>query len=175
MRGRLIYAFVAELHRLDVEAMAAFDPDGPGPLRSGLDPDFREPVLLDGDGDGVAEPWRRERPMVHVPCQVEPEALEAVRMSTMGNAPRSSIDLVFHFQDLEELGLVDRDTGEALVRPGDRLGAIRTRSGELAQAFRSPLFVVEARPLGFGLSLGRSRRNLLLVSFQDRVAARSLV
>jgi hypothetical protein len=175
VRGRLIYAFLADIHRLDADAMAAVDPDGPGPARSGLDPDFREPVLLDQDADGVAEPWRREHPVVQIPCQVEPGPADALQMASTGNAPRTSVSLVFHFADLERLELVERATGEALLRPGDRLRALRTRDGVLTQSFRSALYAIEVRPLGFGLSLSRPRRNLLLVLFQSRIAARSLL
>ena len=80
MRGRLIFPFIAELHRLDTQAMA---PD--------YDEDFKEPVLVDTDDDGVGEPFRREHPPVRVPCQVEPEALEALRMATSGNTPRADM------------------------------------------------------------------------------------
>ena len=52
MRGRLIFPFLAELRRLDTAAMASTDPDGAGPLTGGFDPDFKEPVLVDRDGDG---------------------------------------------------------------------------------------------------------------------------
>ena len=121
MRGRLIFPFLAELHRLDTAAMATVDPDGVGALTGGYDPDFKEPVLVDADDDGVAEPFRREHPPVRVFCQVEPEAFEALRMATSGNTPRSSFDLVFHFRDLERLGLVDAASGDALIRPSDRL------------------------------------------------------
>ena len=41
MRGRLIFPFVAELHRLDTAAMATVDPDGAGGLTGGYDPDFK--------------------------------------------------------------------------------------------------------------------------------------
>jgi len=46
---------------------------------------------------------------------------------------------------------------------------------QLVQAVRTPpgLYVTEARPIGFGLHRRRPSRNLLLVSFQDRAAARS--
>ena len=53
MRGRLIFPFVAELHRLDTHAMATTDPDPDGPHTSGYDPDFKEPVRIDEDDDGV--------------------------------------------------------------------------------------------------------------------------
>lgn len=161
---------------MDTAGIATTDPDGAGELLGGYDPDFKEPVLVDADGDGIAEPLRREHLPVRVPCQVEPEALEALRMTTSGNTPRSSLDLVFHFRDLERLDLVDLTSGDALIRPGDRLGALLTLEGDLVQAVRTPpgLYVTEARPIGFGLNRRRPRRNLLLVSLQDRPAARSV-
>jgi hypothetical protein len=173
-RGRLIFRFQAAICRLDTAAMAS-DPDGPGALLSGYDADFKEPVLIDRDDDGVAEPLRREFPQVLVPCQVEPEAFATLRMSSSGNAPRSEFNLVLHFRDLERLGLVDPATGDALIRPSDRLSAIYDRQGELVQAIRTPpgLYVTESRPIGFGLHRARPHRNLLLVTFQDRPATRS--
>lgn len=172
MRGSLIFRFLAELHRLDAAAMASGNPTaGVAPA---YDDDFKEAILIDGDGDGVAEPLRREYPPVRVPCQVEPEAFEALRMAPSGNAPRSTLDLVFHFRDLERLHLVDAATGDALIRPADRLSALYASDGQLVQAVRTPpgLYVTEARPIGFGLHRRRPLRNLLLVSFQDRAAAR---
>jgi hypothetical protein len=167
MRGRLIFPFLAELYRLDTVAMATQPP--------GYDDDFKEPALLDSDGDGVGDAFRREHPPVRVPCQVEPETLEALRMTPSGNTPQSSIDLVFHFRDLERLALVDATTGEALIRTSDRLGGLFDTEGQLVWAVRTPpgLYVTEARHAGFGLFRGRPRRNLLVVSFNDRPAGRS--
>jgi hypothetical protein len=175
-RGRLIFAFLAEIFRVDTAAMATSDPDGPGPLTSGYDPDFKEPVLVDSNDDGIAEPLRREFPPVRVPCQVEPDALEVLRMSASGNAPRSKLELVFHFRDLERLSLVDATTGGALIRPSDRLAAIYDLEGQLVQAIRNPpgLYVTESRSIGFGLHRVRPNRNLLLVTFEDRPAARNI-
>ena len=174
MRGRLIFPFLAELHRLDTTAMATVDPDGAGPLTSGYDEDFKEPVLVDADDDGVAEFLRCEYPPIRVPCQVEPDVVEALRMAPSGNAPRTAMDLVFHFRDLEKLGLVDAQSGEVFIRPGDRLGALYDVEGQLVQAVRTPpgLYVTEARPSGFGLHRRRPRRNLLVVTFRDRPQAR---
>lgn len=173
MRGRLIFAFLAQLFRLDTRATAALDPDGAGPLTSGYDDDFKEGVLVDRDGDGIGERVRVEHPPLQIPCQVEPAEFEALGMFPSGNAPRSKLTLLFHFKDLERMGLVDAATGDALVRPGDRLGAILDRTGVLVQAIRTPpgLFVTEARIGGFGFGLLRPHRNLLLVSFSDRPLA----
>ena len=173
MRGRLVFPFLAELSRLDTHAMATVDPDGAGPLEAGYDPDFKEPVLVDRDDDGIGERVRAEHPPVRVPCQVDTKVFEELRMFASGNAPRSRLDLVFHFKDLERLGLVDPGTGDALVRPGDRLGALYDKAGELVQAVRTPpgLYVTEARPSGFGLNMARPRRNLLIATFEDRQPA----
>lgn len=166
MRGRLIFPFLAELRRLDTDAMATLTP--------GYDEDFREPALLDTDGDGAGETYRREHPPVRVPCQVEPQTIEALRMTAAGNTPQSSLDLVFHFKDLERLGLIDALTGEALIRPSDRLSGLFDTESNLVWAVRTPsgLYVTEARPAGFGLFRRRPRRNLLVVSFNDRPAGR---
>lgn len=175
MRGRLVFAFVAELHRLDTKGLATEDPDGAGPLVSGYDPDFKEPVLVDTNDDGIGERIRKEHPPVRIPCQVEPDAFEAMQEYASGNSPRSRVRLVVHFADLERMGLVDPGSGDAMIRVGDRLGAIYDLGGALVQAVRTPpgLFVTEAKPMGFGLNLPRPRRNLLLVTFEDRELAAS--
>ena len=164
MRGRLIFAFLAELHRLDTLATATTPP--------GYDDDFKEPALLD-TGNAIGERVRREHPPVRLPCQVESEAFEALQSFAAGNSPRSHARLVFHFSHLERAGLVDVATGDALLRVGDRLGAIFDSTGGLVQAIRTPpgLYVTEARPTGFGLFMPLPRRNLLLVSFDDREIA----
>ena len=72
MRGRLIFPFLAELHRLDTTGTATTDPDGAGPLTSGYDPDFKEPVGVDSNDDGIGESVRIEHPPVRLPCQVAP-------------------------------------------------------------------------------------------------------
>jgi hypothetical protein len=174
-RGRLIFAFLAEIYRLDKAAMLKSDPDGAGPLSSGYDADFKEPVLIDVDDNGVAEPYRREYPAVRVPCQIEPESFEALRLNSSGNAPKTSLELIFHFRDLERLGLVDKTTGDALIQVSDRLAAIYDLDGQLVQTVRTPpgLYVTESRPIGFGLHRSRPQRNLLLTTFQDRSPNRS--
>ncbi len=169
MRGRLIQTFHAEVFRLDRALMMVAPPES----GMGFDPDFREPVVVDRDGDGIGERRRLEFPPVRVPCQVEPKTMDELQIHAAGNSPRSKLQLVMHFRDLERLELVDRDSGEALISPGDRLGALYDRAGTLVQRFRDPpgLYVTEARPIGWGINLARPRRNLLLVTFEDRQQA----
>lgn len=164
MRGRLINPFLAEIARLDTSATAA-DPDAAGPLVSGYDPDFKETVVL--DDAGARRDARQEMPPVLVPCQVEVGAFEALQQLAAGNSPNSQVTLVFHFRDLEQMGLVDPATGDALLRISDRLVAIHDVAGNLVQAVRTPpgLYATEVQPQSFGL--GRAR-NLALVTFQER-------
>jgi len=153
MRGRLIFPFLAELCRLSAE-------------EDSYDHDFKEPAL------GAASP-RVELAAVRVPCQVEPRVFEDLRMLASGNAPRSELSLVLHFRDLERLGLVDLNTGEALIRPNDRLAGLYDLEGRLVQRIRTPpgLYVTQAQPRGFGMSRSRPLRNLLLVTFEARQLA----
>ena len=155
MRGRLIFAFLAEVHRLDRTATAV-DP--------GFDEDFREPSLVSRGAR------RREHSPVRIPCQVDTKVFDELRMHASGDSPRSRIDLIFHFKDLERLGLADSGTGDALIEPGDRLAAIYDKAGTLVQAVETPpgLYVSEARPAGFGLNMASPSRNLLVVTFEDR-------
>lgn len=95
---------------------------------------------------------------------------EALQQFGAGNSPNSRIVLVFHFRDLERMGLVDTATGESLLRINDRLVAIHRMDGVLVQAVRTPpgLYATEVQPQSFGLGLSR---NLLLVTFDEREVA----
>ncbi len=166
MRGRLINPFLAELARLDTVATAE-DPDGAGPLASGYDRDFKETVIVPDTGwrgrDG-----RREKPLIQLPCQVEVSSFGELQELMTGMSPRSHLVLVFHFQDLERMNLVDPGTGDALLRVDDRLVSIRDyHTGELVQAVRTPpgLYITEVQPQSFGIGL---RRNLLFAIFNER-------
>ena len=161
MRGRLLFVLFAEIARVDRAAMSLGAPD--------VDPDFREPRILADQPDDVGALARRELPPVRVPCQVEPESFEALHMVGAGNEPRSQVQLVLHFRDLEERGLVDAASGRALLAPGDRMTGFYDRAGKLVQT--ADLYVVEARPIGFGFGLLRPRRNLLLLVLEARAAS----
>ena len=165
MRGRLINPFLAELVRLDTVATAA-DPDGPGPLASGYDPDFKETVMVPAAGERGVDA-RKEMAAIRAPCQVEVGIFEALQQLASGNSPDSKVTLVFHFRDLERMGLVDVASGDALIRVNDRLVAIHALAGGLVQSVRTPpgLYATEVQPQSFGLGLCR---NLLLVTFEER-------
>lgn len=166
MRGRLINPFLVELAQLDTAATDE-DPDAGGALVSGYDDDFREPVRV-SDGTTAGADARREKDHIFVPCQVEVVTFDQLRMLGSGDVPNYQLRLVFHFEELERMGLVDPATGKALIRKNDRLVAIRECSGALVEAVATPpgLYATEPQPQSFGLS--GSKRNLLLVTFEDR-------
>lgn len=166
MRGRLINPFLAEIARLDTVATAQ-DPDGAGPLTSGYDSDFKETVLVPDTGWRGHDARREESPIL-VPCQVEVQSFGELQELLTGMSPRSHLVLVFHFEDLERMELVDPDSGDALLHVDDRLVSIRDyHTGEVVQAVRTPpgLYITEVQPQSFGLGL---RRNLLLATFNER-------
>lgn len=153
-RGRLIFPFLLEIAQLDLEETAA----------AGYDADFKEPLITPTD-DGVGESTRTET-LVRVKASLHtPQSSFTLTQGATGNLARSSIMAVFHFEDLEEAGLVEETTGTALIKVGDRLNAIFTLDGELIQKFPDPpgLYVDSASPQ-FGLN---SARNLLEVIFNS--------
>ncbi len=164
-RGRLIFPFLAVIARLDV-TKSALDPDGSGELTEGYDHVFREPHTYTDSG-GKRQDTRQES-CILVPCQVEDQVWEQQNQLQAGNSPNSRMGLVFHFRDLERLGLVDRTTGVANICPNDRLDRLlQCRTKKLVQAFRNPpgLFAISCTPAGFGIG---NERNLLLCIFEER-------
>jgi len=168
-RGRLIWPFVARFARLDTAATAA-DPDGAGPLASGYDPIFREPVQVPQSGSQDGQSARQELEDLDLTVQVEDQAWEQLREMRTGSINAIEMTLVVHFRELEDMGLIDAGTGDALApRKGDRLKSIRHRSDlSLVQEVPTPpgLYVVEAQPRSHGLS--GLRRNLLAITLRDR-------
>lgn len=168
MRGRLINPFLAEIAQLDTVATDA-DPDGQGPLTSGYDDDFKETVAYSAGAQPRVDA-RQEKPLLRIPCQVEVSTLETLEQLGAGASPHSRLTLVFHFEHLEQVGLVDPVTGTARLRVNDRLEAIYSCDGELVHSVRTPpgLYAIEVQPQSFGLGLSR---NLLVVTFQERAVA----
>jgi hypothetical protein len=156
-RGRLICPFLATIYRLDTRAIETAD---------GYDPDFRTTKHAYPGNVGARTSSRREFPPVDLRCQVEVGRWEGQRQMASGNAPESQLTLVFHFAELEDRGLVDAATGEALIRVNDRLSALKRLDGALVQKIPAPgLFATEPQIGGLGIA---GRRNLLIVSFDVR-------
>lgn len=165
-RGRLIFPFLVELAQLDTAATEA-DPDGAGPLTSGYDETFREPVsILAQPTDQVGE-LVREESVITFPAQIEPAMFERLEMFLGGRSPLSRFGIIAHFRDLENANLVDVATGKPKIQINDRLARILNMKGELVEVIPNPpgLFVHQVQSLGFGFV---DTRNLLLIAFEDR-------
>ena len=166
MHVPLINPYEAELAQLDTIATAD-DPDGAGPLDSGYDDDFKEPVVMTSVGGERTDARKEKILFVRVPCQIEPNMIEALQQLGNGDSPDSRVVLCFLFRDLQKLGLVDAATGESTIRKGDRLNAIYQRcGGPLVQKLRNPpgFYVTQ---VAFGAGIGRGQTTLI-VTFEDR-------
>lgn len=158
----LLFPSDAIIYRLDLDAMAA-DPDGAGEITTGIDPDYREPVVLP-TSNRVGAPNRLETSPVTIPAQVDTESLERLQMAASGDQASGYLILTMKFADLEALGLLDSQTGNPLLRRA-RLDAIQ-KDGETTYQFPNPpgLFVDQMAP-SFGFD---GRRDLLTVRFSTR-------
>lgn len=151
MRGRILAPFTAELAHFDSQATT-------------VNPVLHEPTVTYDPITGARTTGRAEK-LAQVRCQVETGTFQAQGMAPMGDIPRSSLTLVFHYQDLEEAGLIGPEN-RPLVNVNDRLVRILTEHGVEQQSFaRSPVFVTEVTPSGFGFG---GAVNLLVVRFGDR-------
>lgn len=167
MRGRLCFPFLAALKQYDPAATAA-DPDGAGPLTSGFDADFKEPIQIADSTPAGSHSARQEKAEIRLRCQFEDNEEGRLQQIAAGAAIQANIILTFHFSDLERAGLVDAGTGAPKLYVGDRLAALYETNGTLVRTFANPpgLFATTVKPSGFGLT--SLKRNLLLVTFEDR-------
>lgn len=162
----------AVVHRLDVVATRAVDPPGAG--TSGVDDLLDDVVVYTDAGTGLRTSARREVAAVRVPCQLETLSHDRLRETFGGDAPTSTMVLVFHRRDLASLGLLDATNRACLVRVNDRVSAIeRVGSPGTVVMPLGPenlgLFVYEVRAGSWGL--GPDGHDLELVYMNDRPRA----
>lgn len=151
MRGRILAPFTAELAQLDSQATT-------------VNAVLKEPTVRIDPVTGERTTGRAEK-LTQVRCQVETGTFQAQDMAPTGDIPRSSLTLVMHFEDLEAAGLIGPEN-RPLINVNDRLVRILTEDGVEQQSFvRSPVYVTEATPAGFGFG---GAVNLLVVRFGDR-------
>lgn len=152
-RGRLIWPFLAEIEPIDTTATEATD---------NYDHRFREPRKR------VTGVQTRYGQAYKLPCQVETEigSQEELQMMLAGDSPKTLMATVHHFDDLEDMGMVDA-AGKATIRKNDKLKAIYTIDDEKVEDWCSvPLYCVMAQSRSFGLS--SLQRNLLVVFWRSR-------
>jgi hypothetical protein len=157
VRGRLVFAFLAELAQLDTVATEG----------AGYNPKLHE-LRVSYDPAGNRTTTRRET-LRTFRAQVETQTFDALRVTQLANAPVTQLVLIAHMRDLEIAGLVDEE-GRALVRVNDRVVRIRAMDGVAQHFFPNPpgVFITEVGPAGFGYG---GRRNLLVMRLADRAQA----
>lgn len=167
-RGRLIFPFVVELGLLDTAAMAA-DPDAYGPLSSGYDDEFREPVMVPPSTGSAPGHLLRKEVVKRFKAQIEDDTAEMMEIMASGNSPQNTLGLVFHYIDLEAAGAVQLVSGKPTIKaPGARLISIRDpRTGAVVERYDNPpgYWATQSKSMGFGIG---QTRNLLLVVFEER-------
>lgn len=170
-RGRIIWTHLADIYTLD-SAETNKDPDLAGPLTSGYDDVFMEPVRVQESAGEFGAPRgvsaRKEKKQAKVPVQIKDDNMEVLQQMVSGPTPGARLTTYIHYRTLEDLGLLDSDKVPSIFR-NCRLDSIyHARSGELLHRFTTEraLYAQEIRPVGWGLSGGRI--NLLMIRFEDR-------
>lgn len=155
-RGRLIWPILAEIHRLDLEVVNSL---------GGYDSVYKE-IKLEPSADRLGTSARVEMAPIQIPIQFEPSSLRKLHMFANGDASTGRMVGVMHFQDLEDRALVHATNGQALIKKGDRLGALYRTDGTLIETITNPpgAFVTDATPE----TTLSGYRNLLIVTFESR-------
>jgi hypothetical protein len=175
-RGALIWPMTIVIEQIDMHATRTDDPDGAGPLTTGFDDVFEEPVLVPA---GEASPGVPQigsvrgaeatvyGPEIELEAQIEVDDFNILRQFASGDVPGFQIRCVIHYAELERLGLVGVD-GSTTLRKNDRLRRIFDQAGELLLEVPYPpgLYLVHPQDRSFGLVGGT--RNLFVAHFEDR-------
>jgi len=164
-RGRLINKFVAVIMRLDTEATSLV-------AGGGYDPEFDATIPV-SDGTQLGSTSRREMAALRLNVQLDRKSWGEQNMTRGGRQIVADIVLVFHWPDLENMGLINAD-GECTLKKGDRIDRIETRKGAIEATFDNPpgMFIDGFERAGHGLApFGTPRTNLLYTyCAYDRVA-----
>lgn len=162
MRGRLINAYRVQVAQLDAQLSEQTLP--------GTNRVYREPNVGVDPNTHQRVTGRKER-TIWLPAQIETGNYGQLVVLANGIAPKSALKIIFHYEDLEELGMVDDQRRNTPVRVTDRLVSIHSaEDDELLLAFPYPpgVFCTEASPEG----LMGGRLNLLVTTWGDRAQGR---
>jgi hypothetical protein len=163
-RGRLIFPVRVELARIDVEATRA---------DSGFDDVLGQPRLaaapgLPAKGNPRGEIATKYFLPVRVLGQIENGLARLTTyqqgMVQTGNQPKLKLQIVYHYAELEQAGLVSAD-GHVKMRSGDRLLAAYKLDGVQICTFEDA-YATRVDDTSFGLSA--QNRNLCVMTYESR-------
>lgn len=149
MRVPLLNPVTAVFQQLQTQATWGNAPAG---QEHGYDPDFREPQTTQSAGGQPIEGSQVYGEDVKVPCQLEVKTYEEIKMLEAGDDPLTRIVLVLHRKDLANLGLIDVDTGNILLKRNDKFLRIEYRGRVVLQPL-SELYIsrIDQGSAGFGV------------------------
>lgn len=144
----LIFPELVVIARLD--QAATWDEDPPGDPSEGYDPILGEPYVY--HSSGVRTSTRQEMAEITIPCQYEEISENRLRTIFTGDAPVTQVTLVLDMQDLRDNSLISSSTGDCLLKPGDRIVRLETKTGIVTRTFKDELYIYEVRSgsHGFG-------------------------
>lgn len=154
--GLVLQKSTAVIHRLNPEASKGIKPYAGVP--AGYDKDFREPLVFDGGPDPVEQErldTRIELPPIRIPCQIETPKFEELFMEVQGDDPKTTFRIVLWRRDLEDMGLIDKQTRFCAIKEDDRVSCIEKfgEPGITTLPFSPPgMYITEVQPgsPGFG-------------------------
>jgi hypothetical protein len=153
-RVRLLKPVAAVIERLHITGTWAEDPPGAA-YSEGYDKINREVVKFADEVTGAVESPLKYMSEIRVPCQLEFPTYEELRQDFGGDAPLTTVVLVFHRRDLERLLLLDRDTKNCLLKKGDRVARVEKLNipGRIVHQFpNNGIYIYQLEPgsPGFG-------------------------
>jgi hypothetical protein len=169
----LLEKSLAVIYRLNLDSTNDVQPASG--VTSGYNHILREPVVYDDTirGRTTRKTARSEYPAIRIPCQVEPLKTDEARQLPQGKVPDIYEVLVFHSRDLKNHNLIDKATGEILLKDNDRITAL--------EPYRSPkksvytfsgdgAFIYHIQPRSYGF--GANGHDLFIVYLAERQKAR---
>lgn len=154
--GLVLEKSAAVIHRLSPSATKDLRPYAGA--TAGYDKDFREPLVFDTnapDDEQERTDTRIELPAIRVPCQFETPKFEEMNQEVQGNDPKTMFRLVLWRGDLEDMGLIDKQSRACLIKVDDRVSCIErwNSPGVVTIPFNAPgMYITEMQPgsPGFG-------------------------
>ncbi len=176
-RGALVWPMFVEIEQLDTDATRTTDPDGAGPLTTGYDDVFEEPVIVPADEESpdipaIGSPRGAEATIygtaIRLEAQIEVDDYNLLRQFASGDVPNYELRCVIHYFELELLGMIGAD-GSATLRKSDRLRRIIAKDAVtvlLEVPYPPGLYLKHPQDRSFGLLGGT--RNLFVAHFSSR-------
>jgi len=159
-RGILPFWLWVDIAPLDVQQMATDNV---------YDDDWREPLKVDGNADGLGEEQRREGATITIKGNPERDRDELRRMTRGGDLADSAIGIVVRTLDLELAGQINAD-GSLIFKKGDRLVEIRDKRGLVVDNFtRTPLYLEHAMRLQ--ADIGHTSNHALMLFTNRKLGA----